>query len=309
MRALLLLGSLLTICTSGCSESSRRVVGTDDVFPPGEPRDIFSVTGDGEVTLYWSAPGGGDVVAYSVFISQDDHDYYRITDVGAGQHHLVIGGESLPEGVPFDFVNGESYFLGVSALDSAGNESELTETSTTFDTPRPAGRGLRLYRADGSRATESGYDFSRSPFGYAMSGTSLFTDVYFIWSGGVPVLRTPHPQVVEMQDIGWLDFDDPRAGWFSEAGWQPLSEVTLRLGHVILVRIWEETRPGNLFEPFHVAKLAVTGIDGESVTLDWAYQIDPNNPELKPRPDAPGSEAPAPEVAVGNVLDAMERAR
>ena len=283
MPALLLLGCLLAVMTSGCTESSRRVVGSEDVIPPAGPRDIFSVTGDGEVTLYWSAPVADDVVAYSVFISQDDHDYYRIADVGAGQHHFVIGGEMIPSNVPFDFVNGESYFLGVSALDAFGNESELTETSTTFDTPRPAGRGLRLYRVDGPRATESGYDFSRSPYGYAMSGTSLFTDVTFTMSGGVPVLRTPHPQVVEMQDIGWLDFDDPRAGWFSESGWEPQSEVPLRLGHVILVRIWEETRPGNTFEPFHVGKLAVTAIDGESVTLDWAYQIDPNNPELKPQ--------------------------
>ncbi len=283
MRALLLLGCLLAVIASGCAESGRRVVGADDVIPPGEPRDVFSTTGDGEVTLYWSAPAPNDVVAYSVFISQDDHDYYRIADVGAGQHHFVVGGESVPRTAPFDFVNGESYFLGVSAVDAAGNQSELTETSTTFDTPRPAGRGLRLYRADGLRATESGYDFSRSPYGYAMSATSLFTDVFYTVIGGVPVLRTPHPQVVEIQDIGWLDFDSPGAGWFSEAAWDPQSEVPLGLGHVILVRIWEETRPGNMFEPFHVAKLAVTDIDGDSVTLDWAYQIDPNNPELKPR--------------------------
>ena len=304
MRALLWLGCLLAVITSGCSESSRRVVGSDDVIPPGEPRDIFSVTGDGEVTLYWSAPGSNDVFAYSVFISQDDHDYYRISDVGAGQHHFVVGGESVPHTVPFDFVNGDTYFLGVSAVDAAGNESELTETSTTFDTPRPAGRGLRLYRADGSRATESGYDFSRSPYGYAMSATSLFTDVFYTVIGGVPVLRTPHPQVVEMQDIGWLDFDSPEAGWFSEVEWNPQSEVPLRIGHVILVRIWEETRPGNTFEPFHVAKLAVTDIDGDAVTLDWAYQIDPNNPELKPRPMLPGPDASQPELAL--VQDARQ---
>src|SRR5512139_4111836 len=99
--------------------------------------------------------------------------------------------------------------------------------------------------------------------------------------------------------MGWLDFDDPRVGWFSEAGWVPVDEVPLRLGHVIMVRIWEETRPGNTMEPFNVGKLAVVGFDADSVLLDWAYQIDPNNYELKPRPPAaPGTPAPRASLAL-----------
>lgn len=295
MRTLLALGVLGLIAT-GCYDSSRRVVGTDDLTAPGEPHDLWSITGDGEVTLYWTAPADYDLAGFSVFISQDDHDYYRLGDVAVTQHHLIIGGETLPAGVPFTFVNGNTYFLGVSAFDTSGNESALTETSTTFDTPRPAG-SVRLYRADGPMVEASGYDFSRSPYGYAMSATSLFTDVYFTVVGGVPVLRTPHPQVVELQDMGWVDFDDPSVGWFSEAGWNPVAEVPLRPGHVIMVRIWEETRPGNTFEPFNVGKLGVVGMDSESVLLDWAYQIDPNNYELKPQPLGPTGDTPVqPEV-------------
>lgn len=278
MRALLAIGLLLG--WSGCSD--RRVVDPYDLTPPAEPQDVWSITGDGEVTLYWSAPADRDLAGFSVFLSVDDRDYYRIATLGTDRHHFVIGGESVPASVPFDFVNGSTYFLGVAAFDFADNESELTETSTTFDTPRPAGRGLRLYRADGPRAGESGYDFSRSPYGYPMSATSLFTDVYFSVESGVPVLRTPHPQVVELQDMGWLDFDDPRVSWFSEAGWDPVEALPLRLGHVIVVRIWEETRPGNTLEPFNVGKLAVVGFESDAVVLDWAYQIDPNNYELKP---------------------------
>ena len=282
MRTLLTMGIVLGVFLCGCSDSGRRVVGTDDVVPPGEPRDVWSITGDGGVTLYWSAPLGEIVRGYSVFISQNDFDYYRIGDVGPERHHFVIDGDVLPAGVPFDFVNGNTYYLGVSAYDSAGNESELTESSTTFDTPRPSGRNLTLYRADGPRAAESGYDFSRSPYGYAMSGNSLFTDVYFTFAGAVPVLRTPYPQVVEMQDMGRLDFDDPLVGWFPEDIWLPAAEVTLRPGHVILVRIWEETRPGNTTEPYNVAKLLVADVLSDALLLDWAYQIAPNNRELKP---------------------------
>ena len=308
MRANIAIGVLLGLVACGC-DSDRRVVDPDDLTPPGEPQDVWSVTGDGEVTLYWSSPPDYDVAGFSVFISVDDRDYYRIATLDTDWHHCVIGGEMVPTEVPFDFVNGNTYFLGVSAFDWSGNESELTETSTTFDTPRPAGRDLRLYRADGLRAAESGYDFSRSPYGYPMSATSLFTDVYFTVIGGVPVLRTPHPQVVELQDMGWLDFDDPRVGWFSEAGWAPVDEVPLRLGHVIVVRIWEETRPGNTMEPFNVGKLAVVGFDAESVLFVWAYQIDPNNYELKPQappPSVPIVPAP-PAVTAAAVTTASGR--
>jgi hypothetical protein len=296
MRTLLTTGIVLGVFLCGCSDSSRRVVGTDDLTPPGEPRDVWSITGDGEVTLYWSAPLGEVVRGYSVFISQDDFDYYRIGDVGPERHHFVIHGDGLPTGVPFDFVNGSTYYLGVSAFDSAGNESELTGSSTTFDTPRPSGRDLRLYRAEGPRANESGYDFSRSPFGYAMSGSSLFTDVFFTFNGSVPVLRTPHPQVVEMQGMGRLDFDDPLVGWFPEDNFIPAAEVPLRVGHVILVRIWEETRPGNATEPYNVAKLLVTDVSSEALLLDWAYQIAPNNRELKPGMPVPASKPRTREV-------------
>ncbi len=294
MRTLLLIGTLIAgVTCNGCYDgSSRRVIGTDDVYPPGEPRDVYSITGDGEVTLYWSAPRDGDLEGFSVFISQDDRDYYRITEVGVSRRHFVIHGDVLPEDVPFDFINGSTYYLGVSAFDHHGNESPLTEWSTTFDTPRPSGRDLRLYRADGPRFDESGYDFSRSPYGYAMSSNSLFVDIVFTFEGGVPVMRTPYPQVVELYDMGVLDFDAPEVDWFVESEWDAASEVPLRVGQVVLLKIHEETRPGNTVEPFNVAKFQVVALGSGSVVIDWAYQISPNNPELKPGQTVPAGSLP-----------------
>lgn len=297
MRRLLWIGTLIAgVTCTGCYDgSSRRVIGTDDVIPPGEPRDVYSITGDGEVTLYWSAPRDHDLEGFTVFISQDDRDYYRISEVGVSRRHFNIRGESLPDDVPFDFVNGNTYFLGVSAHDFSGNESALTEASTTFDTPRPSGRDLRLFRADGPRSDESGYDFSRSPYGYAMSANSLFVDIVFTYAGGVPVMKTPYPQVVEMQDMGILDFEAPEVGWLADAGWDPVSEVPLRPGQVVLVKIHEESRPGNLTEPFNVAKFRVVTLASDAVDIDWAYQIAPNNRELKPGQAAPIASSPKPQ--------------
>lgn len=285
---------------AGCEHRSRnRIVGPyDDSIAPDEPRSVTTVTGDGFVTLYWSAPQALDVDAYAIYISVDDQDYWFVAEVSVHQRHWVVDGSRIPRSVPVEFVNGNTYWFGVTAIDRAGNESPLSNGSTTFDTPRPAGKGLRLFDVNGPRAQESGYDFSRSPYGYAMHGADLFADIYFVRDAGRAWMRTAHPGVVEMQDMGWRDFDDAAVGWFSESEWHGSSSVALSPGHVYVVRIWEETRPDNQNEPFNVGKFQVTGLDAESVTLQWAYQISPNNPELKPASasSTPGTTTATPPV-------------
>lgn len=268
-------------------EAHRRHVVVDaDHEAPGEPLDVYSVTGDGEVVLYWSPPRSPDLAGYRVFISRDDFDYYPLAEIVPARRHFVVDGAALTPQVPFDFVNGNTYYLGVSAFDWAGNASPLTVRSTTFDTPRPSGRGLCLYDRSGARTQESGYDFSRSPYGYPMDGGSLFADIYFTVTDGRAWIRTAHPGVVELQDRGLLDFDAPEVDYLYESEWRPASSVEARRGHVVLVKIYEETRPGNVTEPFHVAKFRVADVGSQCVWLDWAYQIAPNNRELKPAPAA-----------------------
>src|SRR5262245_26558189 len=273
------------IALAGCYDDTQRrdVYDNGDNIAPGTPVDVFSVTGDGQVTVYWSPPRDNDVVGFRVLISRDDLDYYRIVEVPFAQRHWVIRGASLPATVPFEFMNGTSYWLAIEAVDGAGNHSDLSDAAVTSDTPRPAGRDLRLYDVNGLRHAESGYDFSRSPYGYAMEGNALFTDVYYSWEGR-PMLRTPHPSVVEMQDLGLMDMDDDRASRQDEAAWQPTDAVPLAVGHVIVLKVFEETRPGNDLEPFNVAKVRVVDWTSESADLDWAYQIQPNSRELKPAP-------------------------
>ena len=272
----------------GCDHKRKRIVGPYDSIAPDEPRNVYTVTGDGFVTIHWSAPGDLDVDGYGIFISVDDRDYWFIGEVPVGRRHWIVDGSRIPRSVPLEFVNGNTYWFGVTAVDRAGNESPLTTSSTAVDTPRPEGEGLRLYDVNGPRAQESGYDFSRSPFGYPMHGADLFADIYFTREAGNALMRTAHPGVVELQDRGPRGFHDAAVGWFDEASWSGKAQVTLKLGHVYLARIWEETRPGNAAEPFHVGKFQVTALSGDAVTLRWAYQIAPNNRELKPT-QAPAS--------------------
>ena len=284
MRTLLrlVLVAVIAFVASSCiQEPNRRIVGPTDSIAPEEPRSVYTTTGDGKVTVHWSVSRATDVEGYAIFISAEDHDYWFLAQVPASRRHWVVDGSRIPGSVPLEFVNGNTYWFGVTAFDRAGNESELSAGSTTFDTPRPAGEGLKLFDLHGPRAYESGYDFSRSPFGYAMNGTDLFADMYYANEFGVPTMRTAHPGVVELQDMGRRDFNDPLVGWFVEDGWGGQTRLPLSPGHVYLVRIWEETRPGNTQEPFHVGKFQVTRIDAAGVTLRWAYQIAPNNRQLK----------------------------
>jgi hypothetical protein len=289
---------LAGITVAACDGRHRHeVFDHTDHVPPGAPRDVFSVTGDGYVTLYWSPPRDADIAGYRVLISRDDFDYYRVADVSWAQRFFVVRGSTLPGPVPFDFQNGTTYWLAVEARDDAGNHSDLSAAAITSDTPRPAGRDLRLYAAGGARHAESGYDFSRSPYGYALEATSVFADVYYAWEGR-PVLRAAHPAVVEMQNLGPMLFDDDRASALDEATWVPAAAVTARIGDVIVLKIYEDTRPGNDIEPFNVAEVRVVEAGGESILLDWAYQIQPNNRELKPRLAEDSSERHAERVTI-----------
>ena len=273
-----------TAALTGCFDDAHRrdVLDYNDNVAPGEPRDVYSVTGDGQVTVYWSPPHDADLAGFRILISRDDQDYYRIADAPVSQRHWVVRGASLPADVPFDLRNGSTYWFAVESVDYAGNHSDLGDATVATDTPRPAGRDLRLYDANGPRHAESGYDFSRSPYGYGLESNSLFTDVYYAWEGR-PVLRTAQPSVVELQDLGALEIDDDRVGHLDESTWSPAASVPLQVGHVILLKLYEETRSGNDVEPFNVAKVRVIDLTGDSVLLDWAYQIQPNSTELKPR--------------------------
>jgi hypothetical protein len=160
--------------------------------------------------------------------------------------------------------NGHTYFYAVSAVDPCGRESALSR-EIVHDTPRPEGYDARIHDADGPNAVFSGWDFSAyrtRPWDHAD------TDIYYAQGeGGVRLLVAADTRT-DIQDMGTAGFDD--VSWAPADGWSPTGTAEAIPGHVYV--IW--TRDG------HFAKVRVTGQDGGSVRFDWAYQIDPDNPEL-----------------------------
>jgi hypothetical protein len=167
-----------------------------------------------------------------------------------------------------DVTNGNTYYYAISAFDRSGNESDLSY-ETVSDTPRPEGFDLRLYDYGGPNSLLSGYDFST----YTTQLYSLpLTDIYYGYVGGecVMIASNPNPEgpLTDIQDAGYRPLAEldqaPPAGW-AESGW-----VTLTEGHSYYV--W--TRDN------HYGKFYVKHVEPAYVVVDWAYQIDPGNPEL-----------------------------
>lgn len=251
------------ILIAGCNDDDSVLIPTDGT-PPAAPRGLVSTTGQGEVFLNWLQNTEPDIVGYRIYKGTcPDGPTCPYDRVGTttGTSFTVTG---LTDGV--------TRYFAVAAYDRAGNESPLSYEDV-FDTPRPEGFGRALNNFEDAPTT-AGYDFSAflvRPF----DNTS--TDIYFSSDNG---LRMIAPFVdTEIQDAGYATTLDA-VDFAPTAGWSPTGTVELIPGHCYVVRITESA------SVVHYAKFRVLTVSTGSVVFDWAYQIDPNNRELKQKPIA-----------------------
>ncbi len=247
-KALMLSVALLAL---GChSDNVVNVVNT----PPHTVDGVYSVTGDGEVTIYWRAN------------QENDIDYYKVwrNNAPTGTFSL-IGSSSTTSFVDHNVTNGNTYYYAVSAVDLAGQESPQLSFENVFDTPRPEGFGVTLTSAGTTDAT-SGWDFSTQT---RRPSADPLTDMWYSSSGGSDLIYVPTD--TKIQDAGFVALRDvdfaPPSGWSSDG----IVEAINGHSYILLTR------------DNHYAKFEVNSHSGTAMTLDWAYQIDPNNPELTRR--------------------------
>ena len=279
MKKLLAPLVLVGLVLAGCGDETT----TRPRVPPAAPRGLFSITGDGSVTLVWLANTETDVTGYRIYqapcASGSSCPYTRIGTVSApvGEEYVTYVVTGLP--------NGETAFFAVAAVGRDGLESELSYNDV-FDTPRPAGTGLVLYNSL-DYESNVGYDFSAfhrtdSPdpptdifYGYFVDGGYVYQQIF------VPDYDT------NIQDAGYATSLDA-VDFASTEGWSPSGAVEAVVGHNYVV--W--TRDD------HFAKFRVVAVGPNSVTVDWAYQVDAGNQELAvtPRPADDGSSTRRPIV-------------
>ena len=244
IRVLALSIALLAL---GCHED--KVVNVN--APPHTVDGVYSVTGDGRVTVYWRANQENDIAYYKV---------YR-NNAPTGTFTLV-GSSSGTSFVDTSVTNGNTYYYAVAAVDGAGQESPQLSVENVFDTPRPEGTGVTLTSTGTTDAT-SGWDFSAQ---VRRGHADPLTDMWYDSSSGSDLIYVPTD--TKIQDAGFVALVDvdfaPPSGWSSDG----IVEAITGHSYIVLTR------------DNHYAKFEVKSHSGTSMTLDWAYQIDPNNPEL-----------------------------
>jgi len=263
----LLLG-LWLVGLAGCADQDDCVCCPADREAPAAPRGLYSITGNGAVTLVWLANTESDLASYRVYTS----DYY------AGVYHFLArvpacGDCYRVEYVDLGAVNGETYFYAVAALDHAGNESALS-VEYVWDTPRPDGRAVVA-----NALRQGGYDWAAFDFQgrRAVAADDPRADFFFTFdsfAGGFLIAgRDRQPaDPTAIQDMGYTaDFDEIDYAPARTDGWSPTGTAEPILGHTYVLLTREN----------HYAKIRITGLNADEMAFEWAFQLVPFNRQLK----------------------------
>ncbi len=276
METLLPVGLLIfficLVLLTGCDGGSEPHGVAVDSTPPAAPLGFRSITGDNCVILSWYSNSEPDLDAYNIYYSFDDINFY-LTATTADTNY-----------VDMDVRNGNTYFYAVTAFDIYGNESPLSKWSV-FDTPRPTGYDVQLINnlSDPSRSAFS-FQLATSYASGVTASSDPKTDFYFQISEGSGT-RYLYGGNTQLRDTWIIDTgttaslsDVDYAPDIGDPGWVLNGPVLLVLNHTYVL----QTEEGNY------AQIRVTNLVDEYVIFDWAYQLDPYNPELAPSPAPPG---------------------
>jgi len=247
-NSLIPLTILFTLAVTGCHDWIHEL----DLDPPSPPTGLRTATGDNFIELFWSPNREPDVAGYNIYVSSRYDGRYELIGTSGRPYYVDEGAR-----------NGSVYYYALTAVDDAGNESDLSR-DVAYDIPRPEGYDVMLASYQGTPAA-AGYDFS----GYAVVPySSESADMYYEYSNGVPYMNVGTD--TDIQDVGAtssiLDI-----GTAPSSGWSVTHDVRLAVGHTFVVWTWDD----------HFAKFRVNALSPGRVVFDWAYQLIPSNPLLK----------------------------
>ncbi|MBA7715365.1 D-inositol-3-phosphate glycosyltransferase [subsurface metagenome] len=159
----------------------------------------------------------------------------------------------------------QTYYYAITAFDYDGNESDLSY-ELAYDTPRPEGYNEQIF--DYTEYPDyAGWDFSTysvvaydNPVCDFYYGYDDFNEAFYFYIGHTGGL---------IQDFGYTESLD-EITYAPEYGWSSTGIVEAILGHTYIIWTWDN----------HFAKFRVSSIGSNYVVFDWAYQVDPGNPEL-----------------------------
>lgn len=103
-------------------------------------------------------------------------------------------------------------------------------------------------------------------------------DIYVAYEGGIPFVYAARPDVVQFQDYGTIPLD--LVDYAPNEGYSATGRAELIEGHSYIVKITEDPA-----SEVNYAKFFVYDVQSAYVEVDWAYQEDMFNPELKVLPE------------------------
>ncbi len=273
MRAWMLLG---TLAVAACSDDSNGPTG----LAPEVPTSLVSTSLDRAIALFWddnafeADPSGFQ--NYRVFSTTYDLDNDR-----CGNSWRLEGTTVAPEFIVGALPNGEPRCFAVSAV--SVDEVESARSNERNDTPRPESRNVLVYARQTQNAG-SGFIFwaddgddavEDDELGVLTNGSDPDVDFSVERDGSGRLFLTPVFPSTTVALYGDVPVDDltsidiaPIDGYA-----RPGLEAVPGWGYVFQM-------PGGDGR-FRFGAVRTTHVGQDFLILDWAYQTDPENPELR----------------------------
>jgi hypothetical protein len=223
--------------------------------PPSAPKGLYSITQDQAVELNWESNDESDFSYYKIWRNTSPSGTFTLRTNTSDTTYTDQG-----------LTNGVTYWYFITAVDRSGNESN--DSKLVYDTPRPEGWSVRVYDAD-TLASSSGFDFSA---GGVVAWNNVGADIYFDYYASDGVFYAIATEGNFIQDFGYTNhIDDVNVA--PDQGWSNLYIVEIISGHSYVVYTYN-----NHYAKFRVESITISR---GYLVIDWAYQVDPGNPELK----------------------------
>jgi hypothetical protein len=259
---------VVAIMIQGCTFEGTNDGVVSDNSAPAAPRGVYSISGDAKVEIKWYPNQEKDLNGYVIYKStKKSGDYKEIDTVGA----------KVSSYIDEDVRNGNTYYYAISAIDSDGNESDLSP-EIVEDTPRPEGGGVKLrdYVLDPDL---SGLDFSDADLG-AIAFDRKNTDIYFGVDTAVSVPYIYSDTDVKIQDLGYTDSMD-------EVDVSPVKGFTTLFVEAIVGHTYAFLTTDGNYAKIRITDMKVDWVGNKVkdawVVFDWAYQLQIDNPDLAPK--------------------------
>ncbi len=263
---LTILLALTTMFMVGCESDTSEILIVDEI--PEPPQNVFTVTGDGEIYIYFTEPYMDDISYYDIYRSFSSN-FENVTPTYVGSVAAIpnknLALEIVNTFTDFNTVNGQTYYYRIKAIDEADQESDFS-AGEIFDTPRPQGTVTLFDTLTFPSLSALLFGEPSVPVSHTNTAADFFIDEF---NGSLYINAADID--TDIQDMGFTyDFENIGYAPDTSVGWSTLGFFELIDGHTYV--FW--TRDD------HYAKVRVLSLTPTSVNFEWAFQTDVGNPEL-----------------------------